>query len=241
MKIYFYKIAFILFVFFLGVSNSFSQSLQFVNEPQSAYSANIDSAIDIYISTQIKNSSQSNINLKIKSEILSLSYGHSYDVCWNGNCSPPTTLNWESSNSFALAADSITPANLFYSHYYAYFKSGSPSEGSGSIRYTFFNADNPDDNLTFEVAYSFTTSSVFETLANSQLKVDFSDNKVLRIFSNNNASLPYKITIYSVLGIKISEAQFDDFFEKDLMDFGNQVFLYQISQQGKIVGLGKIQ
>jgi len=59
--------------------------------------------------------------------------------------------------------------------------------------------------------------------------------------AENELSSPYFINIYSLLGAKVQEAQFSDYFETDFSNFGNQVFLYQITQGGKIVGSGKIE
>lgn len=241
MKISLNKIPIIILIGFLNVLSAHSQSLEFVEAPLPSYSANLDSNIDIYITAQIKNVSQKDLNIKIKTEVISLPFGHSYDVCWNELCSPPTRENWLNSTVYTLAAGSVSPSNLFYSHYYAFDQGGNLSEGSGTIKYIFYDTENPDDNLSFEVTFSFTQSSVFEAISSSNLKVEFSDNKILRIMAENELSSPYFITIYSLLGAKVQEAQFSDYFETDFSNFGNQVFLYQITQGGKIVGSGKIE
>jgi len=235
------KLAFILLICSFFFQNAYSQSLEFVEQPQSFYSAKLDSSWDIYFTAQVKNISQNSINLKLRTEVVSLPSGHSYDVCWNGLCSPSTTTNWNNSSPYTLEAEAITPVSLFFSHYYSYYQSGTPTEGTGTIRYIFYNADNPDDNLSFDATFRFTTSSVFESISNSNLKVNFLDNNVLRIVVNNPSSMDYRITIYSLLGAKIEETQFNNYFEKDFSKYSSQVFLYQILQDGKIVGFGKIK
>jgi hypothetical protein len=71
--------------------------------------------------------------------------------------------------------------------------------------------------------------------------VNFLDNKVLKVVSNELNSSQYTLEIYSLMGAKISPAQFTDYYEKDLSSFSNQVFLFQIIQNGKIVSSGKIE
>ena len=241
MKTNLYKIAIILILGLLSVNNSNSQSLQCVEQPQPSYSENLDSAWDIFISARIKNVSSQDLNIKVKTEVISLTYGHTYDVCWNTICSPATTSDWLNSSVYTLNTGVETPPSLFFSHYYAYDQSENPIVGSGTIKYTFYVVENPQDNLSFEVTYNFTTSSVFEAVSNAKMKVNFLDNKILRVVANDLNPLQYTISIYSMLGAKISEAQFTDYFEKDMSNFSNQVFLFQITQDGKIVSSGKIE
>ncbi len=235
------KLAFILLICFFYFQCAYSQSIEFAEQPQSLYSAKLDSSWDIYFTAQVKNISQNTINLKLRTEVVSISSGHSYDVCWDGLCSPSTITDWNNSSPYALEAGATTPVSLFFSHYYSYYQNGTPSEGTGTIRYIFYNADNANDNLSFDATFSFTPSSVFESISNSNLKVNFLDNKVLRVVVNNPSSLDYRITIFSLLGAKIEERQFNNYYEKDFSSYSTQVFLYQISQNGKIVGFGKIE
>jgi hypothetical protein len=220
---------------------SFSQSLEPVEQPNPSYSELLDSAWDIFITARIKNVSSQDLNIKVKTAVISLTNGHTYDVCWNDNCSPATISNWEQSKAYTLPAGAETPSSLFFSHYYAFDQMGTPVEGSGTIKYTFYVVENPQDNLSFEVTYNFTTSSVFEAVSNSNLNVNFLDNKILRVVSNEQSSSQYTISIYSLQGTKIVQAQFNDYYEKDFSNFGNQVFLFQITQNGKIISSGKIE
>lgn len=233
--------AIVLILAFFYANISFSQSLEFVEQPNSTYSENLDSAWDIFITARIKNVSSQDLNIKVKTEVVSIAYGHTYDVCWNDNCSPATTSNWENSTVYTLSSGAETPSSLFFSHYFAFDQTGIPAEGSGTLRYTFYVSENPEDNLSFEVTYNFTTSSVFEAVSNPNLQVNFLDNKVLKVVSNELNSSQYTLEIYSLMGAKISQVQFTDYYEKDLSSFSNQVFLFQIIQNGKIVSSGKIE
>ena len=241
MKTNLYKIAIVLLLAFSYTYDSFSQSMEFVEQPNPSYSQRLDSAWDIFITARIKNVTSQDLNIKVKTEVVSIAYSHTYDVCWNDICSPSTTSNWDNSTQYRLLAGAETPSSLFFSHYYSFNQMGIPTEGSGIIKYTFYVFENPQDSLSFEVSYNFTTTSVIEVVSNKNLKVNFLDNKILRVVSNELNPSSYTIAIYSLMGAKISEAQFNGYYEKDFSSFSNQVFLFQIIQNGKIVSSGKIE
>ena len=96
----------------------------------------------------VRNNSTSEINVKMKQEAVNLVEGAQISFCALGNCFPPGTN--ETPNPFPVPAETTVGASgVFTGHYHAH-----GFEGTSLIKYTFFNADNPDDNTVFFISFN---------------------------------------------------------------------------------------
>ncbi|MCK5776194.1 MAG: T9SS type A sorting domain-containing protein [Bacteroidales bacterium] len=96
----------------------------------------------------VRNNSTSEINVKMKQEAVNLVDGAQFSFCALGNCFPPNVN--ETSNSFPIPAETTIGANgVFTGHYHAH-----GFEGTSLIKYTFFDADNVDDNTVFFISFN---------------------------------------------------------------------------------------
>jgi len=96
----------------------------------------------------VRNNSTVNLNIKMKMEAVYLVEETQYSFCALGNCFPPGTN--ETPSPFLLTAETTVGAEgVFTGHYHAH---GNP--GTSLIRYTFFDAGQPNDSISFSISFN---------------------------------------------------------------------------------------
>lgn len=85
-------------------------------------------------------------DLKVKKEEISLLSGTYNGFCWNSGCFPP--FIYVSPDPITLNPGATTTSQDFYGTY-----SPENQEGISEIRYTFFDANNPNDSISVRVKY----------------------------------------------------------------------------------------
>lgn len=230
-----YKLFFVVLPF-LPI-NLLSQSLVIIGDEKYDYSLNIEEHWDIYFSASVKNIGPLPINIKLSTTVKKIEEGHSYDVCWDGLCSPPTTKDWISSSSVKLNPGEATPEGFFYAHYYSFYKDGNPTIGEGNILYTFANESNPTDKVEIDAKFKFVEgNSVYEIFGNPEL--DFSiENRTIRISTNKFENM--YIEIFDISGITLLSQSSSNYYQSTLNSFSAGTYLIRISSNGRIISKGK--
>ena len=219
-------------------SNLFSQSLEIVGEKNIDITADLNEFTDIYFTTAIKNIGPAPVNVKVKTQVIKITPGHSYDICWDGLCSPPTIDNWTSSSSYKLDPSQTTPSALFYAHYYSYYKFTDPSEGEGNIVYIFFNEMNPDDKVEIDAKYKFIKGQkIFEFFSNPDVKVSI-DGKELQISSEKSDKI--NLELFDIKGnLAMSQTFLGDYLT-NLNYLSSGTYIVRLTSNGKLLSIGKV-
>lgn len=218
--------------------NLFSQSFEVLGDKVIDKTANIEEQWEIYFSTSIKNIGSMPINVKLSSKVISMTYGHSYDICWDGLCSPPTTENWVSGSSYKINPSDSLPENMFYSHYYSFYKDTDPLNGEGNIIYTFWNEQNPDDKVEIDAKYKFINGmSVYEVFSHPDIEFTFV-NRQMSVSSTKFDNL--NLEIFDINGNKVVNQNFVNAYQSDLNSLPTGTYLIRISSENKVLSKGKI-
>lgn len=232
------RLSLLIYILFLTPFALFSQSLKLVTELPTDLVTSLSENYDLYFWARVLNLSQSDVNVKIKTEVKKITFGHSYDICWDGLCSPPTTENWESITSFKLKPNDTLPNNFFYSHYYAFNKMSDPVEGEGTIKYIFFEEGNTNNSVDIEINFKFVSGNyVLETLGDQEIETIVKDN-LMFISSKNHAN--YNLVFYNLQGNILENHTFQTNKTVDIGKLQKGLILFQILRNNQVVGRGKL-
>lgn len=217
-----------------------AQYLRIVGDTLLSYEANINETYEIFFTTQIQNIGFANLNVRIKVKVLEMTEGHSFDICWAGGCLPPATSDWDKSPSVVVKGGETLPTNAFYSHYYPYSGSSDAKIGSGKLIYTFYDADNPDDNASATVSFKYYDGmGIVETPMSEAISIDLNDNNSLNIKVVQNDT--YFISIYNIDGNLIFLRNFNSDTQIDLNPYTKGVYVFSVmNSSSKKVTTGKL-
>ncbi len=217
--------------------NLLSQSLEIVGEKSIDITADLNEHTDIYFTTTIKNIGPGPVNIKVKTQVKKITNGHSYDICWNGLCSPPTTEDWVSNDSYKLNPNQTTPVEIFYAHYYSFYKFTDPVEGEGNIIYTFFNEMNPDDKAEIDAKYKFVKGQkVLELFNNPDVNISI-ENKQLQISSQKFDQM--NLEIFDINGNLVTSKTFSGYYYNNLEFLSYGTYFVKLKTNGKTISTGK--
>jgi hypothetical protein len=233
----FNEILLAILLFAIIPSITFSQTLSIVGDTVITKIVDIDEFWDIYLTTDVYNSSFAISTIKVKAEVIEMSAGHSYDICWNGQCYAATGANWDDGMPYGIAANSKLGENLFYSHYYATNQnSPTATEGTGKIKYIFYLENNPSDNCSLVATFSFATNSVKEIFANEDVEINF-DNDLMSI--SYPSAEQSTMQIFNIQGQLIDEITFWNTSSYNLNNLQSGSYLIRIINQNKQIATGK--
>lgn len=217
--------------------NLMPQSLEIVGDKNIEKTADLNEYIDIYFSTSIKNVGPGPVSIKVKTQVVKIANGHSYDVCWNGLCSPPTTEDWVSSDAYKLNPGETTPQELFYTHYYSFFKFTDPVEGEGNILYTFYNEMNPNDKIEIDAKYKFVKGQkVLELFSNPDINFSL-EGKQIQIISQKFDEI--NLELYDINGNLITSQTFSGSYCNNFNHLSTGTYYLKLSVNGKTMSTGK--
>lgn len=221
----------------LVANNLFSQSLEVDGEKNVDKTVDINEFWDIYFSTTIKNVGPGPVNVQLSTKVKKLSFGHSYDVCWDGLCSPPTTEDWSATSTYKLNPGATTPNNFFYAHYYSFYKNIDPSEGEGNIVYIFANESNNEDKVEIDAKYKFVRGqNVFQLFGNPDINFSL-ENRNIKISSSKFEKLT--LEIFDINGNLVLSQIIQNTYQNTLSNFTTGTYLIRISTQNKVLSKGK--
>jgi hypothetical protein len=239
MKIYL-KLIYLPIIFLLAGNLLFAQSIYVVGPTNYIDSIDIKDDWSISLHSTIGNKSNSDINVKVMVKVQVLPVGHSFDVCWKGNCLPATTEDWDKADPEQIKAGTVLPENSFFSHYYCQDKGSDPLPGTGKLLYTFYNVDNPADKAEIMATFLFTNkTSVSEFISNPTIDIKQTQDNILNI--STEKSERYQLNIYSINGNLVLSSSFELNSYTDLNTLSNGVYIFNlIDSHGNKAAIGKI-
>ncbi len=177
-----------------------------------------------------KNVGTEAMSLKVKKEELEVVDGSENYFCWLLCYASDTEISPYAIN---LEPGAITGADGFSGDYKSH-----GNLGTTKIKYTFFNEENEDENVTLIINYSAVPVGV------EFIKI----NEISKIYpnpANNSINLNYNlkenssanIVIFNILGNEIKKFYLDNFKNKisiDVSDLKNGVYFYSITIDNKI-------
>lgn len=161
-----------------------SSSFEFVSKNE-VVSGDIND--EIRAKAEIRNISANVVNVKAKMEILSLKQGHSIVFCWD-ICYPPKDNDFTSEGHLTLMPLGTSGEN-FHADVFA-----DGITGESKVKFTFFDANNPEDNISFTVTFlvgmtgveSFISEvdyTLSEPTPNPASKASFIEYKINKLFT----------------------------------------------------------
>ena len=214
------------------VSWVFSQSLElyYEGEPidsmtEITLTAHPDSGMMIIDTLDVKNLSDLTLDVICVREIIENIEGTVNTFCWGGQCYPPFV-------DTSGTATTIDPQTVSYEFSGDHSPNG--FTGTTKVKYTFYNMDNPDDNVMVIVNYDasdpnsvqeidlqFTLSKAYPNPANNFVSVDYDLRDV------QNA----RIAFYNLLGSKVNEIELTESFGTltiNTSDFIEGIYFYSL-------------
>ncbi len=107
----------------------------------------------------VKNNTDRDMPVKARREDINVVEGSTNYLCWEA-CYPDDVT--ESPNAYNIPAGEMTPETVFAGHYLP-----QGNVGTSTVKYTFFNADEPDDQVYFLVSYVISPTSIEDLLSNA--------------------------------------------------------------------------
>ncbi|MCK5857329.1 MAG: T9SS type A sorting domain-containing protein [Bacteroidales bacterium] len=181
-------------IFCFTVLNIYSQSLELenafgkVNNGDTITLAVTANQAILLIGVNVKNTSNTDLNVKVRKIDIQLVTGSSNHLCWTGcyTPAPPATSLASGFVSDELLIEAGTSTSLFTGDYNSHGNSG-----KSSFRYTFFDENNPNDSVSFIAIFyagsgvgidrsskASIVSSIFPNPANNNITINYELNDV---------------------------------------------------------------
>lgn len=148
-----------------------------------------------------KNISDSNVQVKLIYEPISIASGQEIAFCWGPICYPPMDFRFEPKDAMQLAPGETSKENEFYLTFYP-----NGIEGKSTVDFTIYVVGNPDDSIHYTVTFDSRVSSVVnaENTTNYEPQV-FSDKILIEeLFGKSRYN---HIQIFNQLGEKLWESR----------------------------------
>ncbi|MFN6378371.1 MAG: T9SS type A sorting domain-containing protein [Flavobacteriales bacterium] len=215
-----------------------AQSLTLIN-PQSMVTgtiADLGASGELVAEWHVQNTSQSNMNVRARRNIISEVDGSLNYFCW-GVCFSETVDVSPASVAQAMTAGSINTS--FYAHY-------KPQNNPGEtiIQYCFFNNSNPTDETCHTVQYCVDVACILNVDENApELELsELSPNPLKGLgslqYNFKNQPNQAKIVIYNMVGQVVQETNINGkngFILLNGEDFEAGMYLYSIIADGKVM------
>ncbi len=105
----------------------------------------------------VKNNTDRDMQVKARREDIDVVTGSTNYLCWEA-CYPDDVT--ESPNAYTITAGEMTPETVFAGHYLP-----QGNAGTSTVKYTFFNENEPDDQVYFLVSYVISPTSLDDLLS----------------------------------------------------------------------------
>lgn len=183
----------------------------------------------------VKNISDENINIKVRRDIIDEVEGSENYFCALGSCLSPDLD--ELTREYPLAAGTlVTDVDAFYAHY-----SPKGNNGTTKIRYKYFNMDDANDTISFEVHFDVFTGlneldaakiNAYPNPAANLVQFSFDD------LSLNNA----RLVIYNAVGKEALSTQVNNAntLNLDVSNLPKGVYLYRLEGESKMSKTSKL-
>ncbi len=98
----------------------------------------------------VRNNSSSDLNIRMRMVAVNLVEGADYSFCALGSCFPPG-INETTQDFLVTAETTVAEGGVFTGHYHP-----QNNAGTSLIRYTFYNVDNLNDTISFNISFNGT-------------------------------------------------------------------------------------
>jgi len=190
---------------------------------------------ELLFTINIQNTSANELNVMCKKNYISV-LDDTYNMfCW-GMCYGPNVMI---SDTLTMASGETTANDYFSGHYYH-----NDNQGTTTIQYVFYDAENPSDSAYVNVNY---------VLGYTGLGSDF-DNEISALYPNpveNTGYIDYnlnfndnaRIVINNLTGAKVKEITLNNnqgTASVDVTDLFSGVYFYTVITDGKAINTGKL-
>lgn len=215
-----------------------SSSFEFVSKDELVSGGLND---EIRAKAEIRNMTFTVINVKSKLEIITLTPGHSIVFCWD-ICYPPKEEDCISEGYLTIMPMGTSGEN-FHADVFA-----DGHIGESKVKFTFFNVDNPDDNISFIVTFLVGTSSVEKTISDIQYSLSepspnpVNSSSIISYHINNDFS-EAKIRFYNTQGIEVFNQQLlasSGNINIELLNLTQGIYYYHLEIDGFITETKKL-
>lgn len=225
------------FVLLVLVASAMSGQLVTFNSPVNVvYGDEADSSEQLSVEWDVTNNTDATITLKTKAIIVQIAPEHKYQYCWGAQCSPWTLNNAALPDEVVLAPGETN--STFYSHFRHY-----GNAGQTVVRYVWFNAADPSQEVWYEVNYCVNGDCVVVIEEEKQTAdiSNISPNPMTKtsIITYDFAAVPDggKIQIHNMVGKLVKEMVIEKksgALVIEAADFENGIYFCSIQCDGKI-------
>jgi hypothetical protein len=186
----------------------------------------------------VKNNSDREILVKARREDIEAVSGSYNYLCWV-DCFA-NDVN-ESPNADTLSPGEMTSDQIFAGHY---APNGNP--GTSIVKYTFFNANDRDDNIFFIAHFVISPTSVDDILAKSVISDVYPNPASQNVTFDYDLPVEVKsagVTLFNLLGQKVVSQSINDFAGKlqiNVSDLPEGVYFYSLTLNQQIAVTKKL-
>ena len=185
----------------------------------------------------LTNNSDELVGFKLQRRLILLLDGTTTSYCWGTSCFPPNNTDSiiVARDTVFLAGGESTPEGKFSGHYLAEDFGELTVVGTSMIEYKFFNAEDPDINVTVVVKFVTTPDGIVDQLMSNAFISDLYPNPATS-FVTINYDLPQEVTnasvrIINILGSVVKTETLNKnatSLRMDISDLTNGVYFYSI-------------
>ncbi len=184
-------------------------------------------AAEIVCHAVVTNATSKAMNIKVKRERIFLVEGALSQFCW-GLCYPPNTE--DSPQYHLLEGNESSAPEQFSGHYLP-----NGFIGTSYVKYTFYNMDNPDQNVSVIAKYMATPSGIAE-----ESMIGGSVSELYPNPANQVVSMDYRLTdkvdqaevkVFNLLGAEVRSARLERNGSKlaiDISGLENGIYFYSV-------------
>jgi len=197
----------------------------------------VPTATEMIFEAILTNNSDNTVAFQLQRRLIVLLEGTTTSYCWGTSCFPPNNTDTidVARDTVVLAAGEATPEGKFSGHYLAEDFGQLDVIGTSMVEYKFFNAENPDENVTVVVKFVTTPDGIVDQLMNNAFISDLYPNPATS-FVNINYDLPQEVTsasvrIVNILGSVVKNEVLNKnatSLRMDISDLTNGVYFYSI-------------
>jgi hypothetical protein len=175
----------------------------------------------------VKNNTDREMAVKARREDIEVVSGTYNYLCWV-SCFGNDVV--ESPDAFNIAAGEMTSDQIFAGHYVP-----QGNTGTTIVKYTFFDANNPDDQVSFSAHFVVSPTSVDDILAKSVISDVYPNPAGQNVFFDYDLPVEVKsagVTLFNLLGQEVVSQPISDFSGKLQINISNLpegVYFYSLT------------
>ncbi len=158
-------------------SAAFAGSFEMISPADTTVTGDIQEVSQLECEVNFKNISANDLNVNVKAEVISITSGHTYAICYGeeGTCYPRQTSSWVCPATLKISAGSLIPANKFVTYCYPSDGVNDPVQGKTVIKYTFYNTADASDFVTYTVNFEYKNGSGVNEIESEQYTYTLDD------------------------------------------------------------------